>query len=432
MAEQVEAIVVGAGLAGLAAAYKLADAGIETIVVERGDYPGSKNVTGGRLYLDPIRRYFPSDFFADAPFERRVVKERLSVMADDASTTVEYCKPRRGAGPGTSYTVLRGQFDRWLADKASERGALIITKNQVEGLRRDDAGRVVGVRTTDSELDANVVILADGVLSLTAVQAGLRGPLDPKHHAVGVKQVVELSPKAIQHRFGIGEGEGVAHFFFGCISQGMLGGGFMYTNRSSVSLGVVVGIQALKRREPPIAVPELLEILQARPEVSALIEGGVPVEYSAHVIPEGGIRAVPRLVADRVLVAGDAAGLALNMGITVRGMDFALASGALAARAVVECKAANDYTATALGRYRQYLHDSFVLQDLTTFGRMLDVLDNNRLFNQYPQTIADIMERLFLIDDKPKARISSTVIRQALRSCGNLTAARDALGLLRV
>src|SRR5512138_3105294 len=90
MADKVDVVVIGAGLAGLAAAYHLAAAGIETIVVERGDYPGSKNVTGGRLYLEPVRPYFPTAFWNEAPFERAVVKERLSVMAEQASTTVEF------------------------------------------------------------------------------------------------------------------------------------------------------------------------------------------------------------------------------------------------------------------------------------------------------------------------------------------------------
>ncbi len=186
------------------------------------------------------------------------------------------------------------------------------------------------------------------------------------------------------------------------------------------------------RHEPRIEAPELMEMLKARPEVAPLIEGGNTVEYSAHVIPEGGIRAIPHLVADGVLLAGDAAGLALNMGVTVRGMDFALASGALAARAVKEAKAKNDYGAAALASYEQSLRESFVLKDLQTFRSMLDVLDNPRMFNHYPQAITNILEKMFWIGEQPKDKLSSTVVREALKSFGNLDAIRDALSLRRV
>ena len=47
--EKFEVIIVGAGLAGLSAAYTLAKEGIEAMVIERGDYPGAKNMTGGRF-----------------------------------------------------------------------------------------------------------------------------------------------------------------------------------------------------------------------------------------------------------------------------------------------------------------------------------------------------------------------------------------------
>ena len=59
MSEKFEAIVVGGGLAGLSAAYCLARDGVEVLVVERGDYCGAKNVTGGRLYLNPVRHLLP-------------------------------------------------------------------------------------------------------------------------------------------------------------------------------------------------------------------------------------------------------------------------------------------------------------------------------------------------------------------------------------
>jgi electron transfer flavoprotein-quinone oxidoreductase len=431
MADKVDVVVIGGGLAGLSAAYFLAEAGIETLVVERGDYPGSKNVTGGRLYLNPVRPFFPADFWNDAPFERPVVKEKLSVLSQHASTTVEFSSEKFRTPPYPSYTVLRAKFDQWLGDKVSEKGAFIITKNKVDDLIYDGT-RVVGVKATDSELLCDVVLAADGALSFTAEKAHLRGPHNPHYNALGVKEIIEMPAKTIQDRFGVGAGEGAAQLFFGSLTHGMLGGGFLYTNLESISLGMVVGIDAMMHKEPPVQAPELMDMLKGRPEVAPLIEGGNTVEYSAHIIPEGGIRAIPKLVGDGILVVGDAAGLALNMGVTVRGMDFALASGALAAKAIKDAKAKNDYSAAALAPYEQSLRSSFVIQDLETFRGMLDVLDNPRMFGKYPEAITGIFEKMFWIDDKPREKLSSGVIREALKGFGNLDAIKDALGILRV
>jgi len=202
--EKVEVVVVGGGLAGLAAAYVLAEAGVEVLVVERGDYSGAKNVSGGRLYLEPVRPYLP-DLWDGAPFERRVVKERLTMMAPESSLTVELNGSRFRGPPPHSVTVLRATFDQWLAERVGEKGALVIPGYQVDDVLMQD-GRVVGIRSGDAELQADVVVAADGVLSFTAERAGLRRRHDPQNLAVGVKEVIELPEETIQDRFGLQAG----------------------------------------------------------------------------------------------------------------------------------------------------------------------------------------------------------------------------------
>src|SRR3972149_8269730 len=104
--ERVGAPVVGAGLAGLSCAYTLAKAGLDVLVVERGDYPGSKNVTGGRLYMNPVRRYLP-EIWDEAPFERHVTKEMLTMLSDDASVTMTLRSGTYDKPPYHSYTLIR-------------------------------------------------------------------------------------------------------------------------------------------------------------------------------------------------------------------------------------------------------------------------------------------------------------------------------------
>ena len=407
--EKVEVVVVGAGLAGLATAYVLAQAGVEVLVVERGDYPGSKNVTGGRLYLEPVRPYLP-DLWEAAPFERRVVKERLTMMAPQASLTVELDSDHFKQGPAHSFTVLRATFDQWLAERAGKQGALIVPGYKVDDVLMEH-GRVVGIRSSDAEVQANVVVAADGILSFIAEKAGLRERHDPRHLAVGVKEVIELSAEKIQDRFGLQEGEGAAQLFFGSITDGMMGGGFVYTNRQSLSLGLVIGIHDLMEKKPPAQPHDLMEAFKARPEIQALVAGGHPVEYSAHTIPEGGLRGIPRLVGDGIVVVGDAAGLALNQAVTVRGMDMALISGVLAAHAILRARELGDYSAATLAHYEQALKDSPVYKDITTFQHMPEILSNPRLFSEYPQAACDLLEQIMWIGASPKEKMSGTALR---------------------
>ncbi|MBC7075787.1 MAG: FAD-dependent oxidoreductase [Syntrophomonadaceae bacterium] len=404
-----EVIVVGGGLAGLAAAYILADRGVEVLVLERGDYCGAKNVTGGRIYLNPVREIF-SQLLKDAPFERHIAHEEVSLFAASRSLTLRYDGSELGDPPYQSYSVLRAKFDRWLARQAEKKGAMLATKSRVDDVILEN-GVVKGVRAGGEELRANVVIACDGVLSLVSERAGLRKDIQPQYYAVGIKEVIEMDRKAIENRFNLEGEEGVARLFMGDVTAGMFGGGFLYTNLDSISLGLVVSIKDLLENQREVIVSDLLERFKQRSEVSLLIKGGETVEYSAHVIPEGGFNALNSLYGDGILVAGDAAGFALNIGVTVRGMEYALASGYYAAQTVLHAREKGDYSRATLGLYRQLLEDSFVLKDFKSFRDALSVLNSPRLFQHYPELLGNILRDLYWIPPGPKDRLYSTVRR---------------------
>lgn len=428
--EHVDVAIVGAGLAGLSCAYTLAQAGIDVLVVERGDYAGSKNVTGGRLYINPVRQYM-TEIWDEAPFERHVTKERLTMLSNESSITVELRSNDFAKKPYHSYTLIRPVFDRWLAEKATAVGAVIVPTYKVDGLLFEGE-KVAGIKAEGEDIAANVVVAADGALSFIAEQAGLRSRHDPHHYAVGVKETIEFPRKTIEDRFNLHGDEGCAQLYFGSLTKGLTGGGFLYTNRASISLGVVVGIGALMDNAEQVESVQLMESFKQLPEISSIIEGGETVEYSAHAIPEGGIGSVPRLYSNGILVIGDAAGFALNMGITVRGMDLAIASGVLAAEAIKIAKKNGDFSARSLAAYETLLNRSFVMRDLRTFKDVWSVLDNSRLFTKYPEAVSSLMTDLMSIGSEPKRKLSSTAIKHFRKDFLNLSALRDALSLMRI
>lgn len=405
--EKFDAIVVGAGLAGLAAAYTLAGAGLEVLVLERGDYPGAKNVTGGRLYINPIRELFP-DLWAKAPLERHITQEEVCLMDKERSVTIRYDGAELNELPYQSYSILRGKFDKWLAKQAERQGALLVNKSRVDDLIIEN-GQVQGVIAGGEELRANVVIACDGVLSFAAQKAGLRPPFLAKNFAVGFKEIIEIERGVLEDRFNLEGDEGAARLFMGEVTAGKFGGGFLYTNQDSISLGIVVGIDALTETQPQINAPELLDKFKQRPEIACLIKGGQTVEYSAHAIPEGGFKTMGKLFGDGILVAGDAAGFSMNIGVTVRGMEYALASGYYAAQAVIQAKEKNDFTSAGLSAYETLLNNSFVLTDFKNFQQSLEVLEYPPLFKHYPELAGNIMRDLYTVPAGPKAKLYPTI-----------------------
>ncbi len=410
--ERFDVAVVGAGPAGSSTACLLAKKGYEVLLVERANVPGQKNMYGGRIYSYPLRRLLGDDW-RRAPIERFVTKENLVFLDEDSAVSLQYDAPGSMNSPAPSFTALRGAFDKWLAERAEEAGAMLITGIRVDELWREN-GFVKGLVAGRDRVGADMVIAADGALSMMAKSVGLRGEIAPSEVSIGVKETVELSERTINERFNLSEGEGAAFVFAGFATGWIPGGGFLYTNRSTLSLGIVAKAKdvSVQRRE----VQELMEAFKLHPVVQRLVRGGKVVEYSSHLTPDMGLRMMPRVYGDGVLVAGDAAGFLLNNGYTFRGVDLAIASGMAAAETYDLARRAGDFSAATLRGYLERLREHSVLDDLETFKRAPDYLKNPRLYSSYPKLICDLMERLYTVNGRPKEKVASALLREASRN----------------
>lgn len=408
--ERFDAIVVGAGPAGSAAALTLARKGFSTLLVERGRAPGVKGMFGGRIYSWALHDLVP-EWAKDCPVERFVTKENMSFLTEDASLTLTFESAKLAQGRSASFTALRARFDAWLAKKAQEAGAVLVTGIRVDDLWRED-GRVRGVAVAPNDrVAADLVVIAEGAMSGLVRSAGLKADLEPREVSVGVKETIELPAETIQERFGLGEKEGAAFVFAGQASQGLRGGGFLYTNQATVSLGLVVSSEDLARKKVEIA--DLQTKFRMHPVVQRWLRGGKVVEYSAHLVPELGAGMMPRLRADGVLVVGDAAGFLINNGYTFRGVDLAIASGIAAGEAAEVARSAGVMTAVNLGSYERFLRSRNVLTDLERFRRAPLYMKNARLFDAYPRMLIEIAERLYTVDGSGKEPLAEILLKEA-------------------
>lgn len=404
MAEKFDAIIVGAGPAGCTAALALARAGLKVAVFERGEYPGSKNMFGGALYYSEALHTLLPRFWEEAPVERYVTRRIITFLTPTSSLSMDFMSADFAEPPYNGIIVLRSKFDQWFAEKAAEAGALIVPETVVDDLLWDD-GRVVGVRARRGEGTAtcDVVVAADGVNSLIAEKAGLRDKLRQDQLAVSAKEVLALPEQTIGERFNLVGKEGVANEFIGVCTEGLQGGAFLYTNRDSLSLGLVASLKGLQERQ--VSIVELLARFKEHPILRPLLKGASIRETSGHLIPEGGIHCVPKLYGDGIIAVGDAAGLVCSTGFTLEGINLAIASGFAAAEAVKKAREKGDFSAKGLACYETLLDKSFVLNDLKTFRRAPGALSNHRLYDLYPSLACGLAERVFRVDGRPKKKL---------------------------
>ena len=431
--EKCEVLIIGAGPAGVSCAYVLAKAGVDVCILERGQYPGAKNMFGGVFFSDQMNELIPG-FYSEAPVERFVAKRRYSMLVDGSEIALSFEPEEFKKAPyNHSFIVKRSVFDRWFAKKAEEQGAMIVCGVAVTDFLWDGA-RVAGAVTSpgdDNALLADVVVCAEGANSLLSEKAGLRNRLSMRARSLGVKEMIGLPKSVIDDRFGLTGREGTACEYFGSSVAGMLGNGFIYTNLDSLSVGVAVLISELHARGSGPSPHELLEAFKSHPCVAPLIRGGETLEYSAHMIPTDGYRNMPRLFTDGLMLVGDTAGL-VNNTLCHEGVNMAMASGIMAAETILERRKGRRYDAQALGLYEQRLSRSFVLDNMASSRDFVDILRTNKeLLNDYPYAVRDALAKFFLVSDVPKRIVKRDISRMLRGRIGLTKAASMLTGLLK-
>ncbi len=347
------------------------------------------------------------------PVQRWVTRRATMLMTATQALTVDLRTSAWDHPPYNGMTTYRADFDSWLAGKAVASGARLVTSTVVTGLLRDASGRIIGVRTDrpGGEIRAKIVIACDGVNSFLAKEAGLLPRADPAHMTLGVKETLALPRDVIDERFGLAGDQGMDIEMVGCTS-GIAGGGFLYTNLDTVSLGVVVGLNGLVAAK--VRPEELIARLKAHPGIARYLRGAQLKEYSAHLIPEGGYRAMPRLSVDGMLVAGDAASMCLAAGLWLEGVNFAIGAGLAAGRTAAEAIAAGNTSARGLAGYRRRLEASFVLADHKRLRNAADIVLADRMQQQYPGLACDFVQQVFtIINPTPKPGMAREFFRAA-------------------
>ncbi len=415
--DEFDAIVVGAGMGGNAAAYRLAEKGASVLLVDRGKPIGSKNLSGGVIWGHELDKLLGSDWYKEAPVERPVTRKGVNMLTEDSEFSIGFERESWRSPPYKGWIVLRAKTDPWFASKVEEAGGMVVEGVNVESLAWED-GQVVGVEQAGETIRSNAVIIADGANSRLSIDMGLRedtGDQIPPHAgALGIKQIIDLGEDRINERFNIDNGAGVAHEYVCGWTEGeVMAGGFLYTNKDTISLGIVIKIDSLWNQEK--VSHRIMEEFRTHPSIAKYIEGGKLAEYGAHLIPEGGLDYVPRRYGPGWCMVGDAAGFCFSNGMVIQGMNYAVGSGVRAAETVLEAKQAGDFSAKKMSSYKRALQNSYIWKDFERFSDMEEVVWNPRFHKTYPQLVEGIFTEMFTQDETPKEKTRDVVKEQMKR-----------------
>jgi electron transfer flavoprotein-quinone oxidoreductase len=410
-----DVIVVGAGPAGCSSAYLLAKAGLRVLLVERGRSAGSKLLWGGKAYAQPIREVWP-ELDKEAPIHRWVTRERFSFVWGDRVLTIEY-----KLGRSVAFTSYLPELVSWMARKAESAGALLVEDVRVDEIVVEN-GRVVGVRSGSDIVRADIVIDAEGVNRMLLEKLGLAERLNVNSSvALGVKETLSLDPRLIEERFNLDKGEGLAWLVAGDITRGLPGGGFIYTMRDSISIGLVIPIgpaaRAAEEGTLKEHVSELIESFRLHPYFNRFWREADVIEYGGRMTLEGGLSMMPkRLYAPGLLVVGDAAGFLVNTGYTIRGVDTAVYSGKLAAETVIEALNKGGFTEDNLKSYEDKVKRSYIYRELKAHSAIEDVMRDPFYFTKIPQVVVGAAGKLFEADYEEPTLVGSLL--EASRESG--------------
>lgn len=360
--DRYDCIVVGAGPAGIGAALTMARQNLSVLLIERGDFPGSKNMFGGSIHSGPVEELIPA-FWEKAPLERVLVSDELWFLGFESAVKMGFTGLRFGKAPYNKFSALRPKFDLYMSKEAEKAGARLLTKTLVRDIVYKKTGllnkKVDGVLLDDGTvIYADAVILAEGAQGALTEKIGLRGPLKTNLFTHYCIEILALSPDKINSRFNLEKNEGTNIGMIGFPAGGASGKGGIWTNKDSIT--IVVGAYLNQINDTAQNPFQLLERFKNNALVNRLIQGSEPIEFASKTIPKGGYKYMPKLYIDGLLVSGDAAMMISGR----RGLDLALLTGKYAGETVVQAHAKGDYSATILKSYQTKLMNSFFMTNL--------------------------------------------------------------------
>jgi electron-transferring-flavoprotein dehydrogenase len=380
---EVGVLIVGGGPGGLATAIRLGQllgddpelaeslGEVPIALAEKGKAPGSHLLSGAVINPTSLKELFSEIDPSEIPHYWEVDKEAVYFLTKKSHLRIPPPPQMRNHH---NWVISVSQLARWMSEKAEELGVYLLPETDCQQVIVDQ-GRVAGVITGDKgrgkerqelatfepgmEVHARTTVLAEGTPGhLTSV---IRRHFELDNHSVqtwelGVKEVWEV-PKELNrliHTTGWPLRLGKKYREYG--------GSWLYPmGHDKISLGFVVG---LDYADATLSVHDILQEFKTHPLVKGILKDGRRLAWGAKTIPGSGIYGLPsRLHVPGAVFVGDSAGF-VDM-TSLKGVQYAIRSGMLAADAIYEALKANRASTPAgLWGYDRRIKNSEVWKNL--------------------------------------------------------------------
>jgi len=351
---------------------------VKIIVLEKGSDVGSHAISGAVLDPKALNELYPGWKEDDSfPVERFVEREQMLLLTKTTGFGLPIMPPEFHDMGKPIISIAK--FQKWLAERAEERGIEIITATAGNDLLYNTEGQVCGVRTRDRGLDGDgkpkdgFELGADVHSKVTIIGEGPRGHLsrilmekygllnegNPITYEMGCKEVLELPKGSVKDGFVYLTAGYPLDGSMGPIN-GTFGGAFIY---SMAEDKVCIGLLAvLDGHNPDQDVHYLLQKLKLHPKIKEILKGGKVVQYGAKAVTVGGWGCMPKLYAPGALIIGDSASF-LNAA-RIKGIHLAMKSGMLAAETVFEALKNDDASNEVMKTFEDRVNQSWIKEEM--------------------------------------------------------------------
>jgi electron-transferring-flavoprotein dehydrogenase len=337
-----DAVIVGGGPAGLAAAIRLKQLSPDTSVclLEKGSEIGAHILSGAVMDPRALDELIPDWKEKGAPLDTPVSDDRFCFFTKAGAIAVpHFLFPPFMSNRG-NYIVSLSNLCKWLGQQAEALGVeiypgfpahdVIVEDGAVKGVVTGDLGVAKDGHHKDGftpgmELRGKYTLFAEGARgSLSKILLAKFGlETQTQKFGIGLKELWELP--AAQHKKGL-----VLHGMGWPLANDTGGGLFMYHWGDNLcSVGLVVH---LNYKNPWLDPFGEFQRAKTHPAITGMLKGGKRIGYGARAITEGGAQSVPRLAFPGGALIGCAAGF-VNLP-RIKGSHNAMKTGMLAAEAV--------------------------------------------------------------------------------------------------
>lgn len=384
--KKIDVLFVGGGPASLTGAIKLKQLlnqkGIDrsVVIIEKAEKIGQHHLSGAIFEAQVLNELLPGwqddvgDKFIKQLLASQIIKDEMYFLK---GKNIGFRIPDFIIPPSlqnkNAYAVSISELVNWLAGIAIKLGVeiytgfvakeIVIENNRVVGIKLGDKGldkegHPLSNHIPGEMIEAKVTVLGEGSAGLLAEDVvkkfKLNAEKNPQIYSMGVKEIIKLPEN---NAFGANR---VIHTLGFPFPSDIYGAGSIYSMRDN--LVAVAIVMALDWRYADLNPQQELQIFKSHRLIKNFLKGGEVVAYGAKTFPEGGFYSVPELVADGVIIVGDAAGL--TNAKKRKGLHYAIKSGIAAGETIFKAIEKEDFTAHSLRKYHDILNECFVMKEL--------------------------------------------------------------------